>query len=453
MNIWRFTISLLVDKIKASVKNEVLQRNESVKLKAEYPLRLTYVIGTYPLLTTTFIDNEILGLRKKGIDLQVLAIRPPGEKDCLSQKQRRLQKGIIYLLPVSWFKFIISHLYFFLLHPFCYFKSFFYLLTRPHPSIKARIKTSLHFAEGVYAAYLLRKQQFDVLHAHFPDRAATVALVVGRFLRKPYSISVHAGFNLFEEKILLCEKIAEAKHVTTCTAYSKLKIEHTVGQEFSSKISCVYHGLDLSAFFSISPAPRGLPLVLTVGRLKEKKGLAFLIRACQILKDRGYDFTCQIVGEGPQRGKLEDLIAQMSLENTVHLCGELPHEQVIDLYRQATMFVLPCVQASTGDLDGIPNVLAEAMAMQVPVITSRISGIPELVEDQVNGLLTPPKDVSAIADAMEALLDKSVLRERFIENGLKTVKEKFDIEHNVHKLVLALWSDEISGSGTNAKGS
>jgi glycosyltransferase involved in cell wall biosynthesis len=413
----------------------------------ENPLRLVYIIGTYPLLTMTYVDREIRALRQWGVELQILAVHRQDASIPLSADQRGvLQEGVVYLLPVNWLRFVISQLCFAILRPQRYFKTLIYLLTRPHPRgtaryLTPRFMTLLHFIEGVYAAYLLRGRQFEELHAHTADRAATIALVVGRLLDRPYSLSIHAGHDIFVNPILLAEKILEARHVATCTAYNKTYLESLIGQDLCHKISHIHHGLDLSKYQPNPFASNGRPKILSVGRLSEKKGLVHLVRACRMLKDRGYDFTCHIVGDGPQRAELRGLIEQLSLEDTVHLRGALPHEEVIENYRQATLFVLPCIKSRDGDMDGIPNVLPEAMAMQVPVVSTDISGIPELVDDQVNGLLAPLGDDDALAAAMVRLLDDPALRQRLGRNGRRSVAETFDVERNVRLFAAALWPD------------
>jgi len=409
-------------------------------------MSLIYIIGTYPLLTTTFIDREIKILRQWGVDLQIVAIRRPPADTPLSNDQQELQQGVLYLLPIAWLSLILSHLHFTLVHPRCYFQTLVYLLTRPYPNRQARIKTFLHFGEGVYAAYLVRKRQFRELHAHFVDRAATIALIAGRLLGKPYSLSIHAGADIFVNPVLLREKIMEARHAVTCTLHNKSHVEAIVGQELSDKISHIHHGLDLARYRPSRPnSVNGRPLILSVGQLTERKGFVHLIRGCRSLKDQGYEFSCQIVGQGPQRQELENLIARLSLEDTVTLCGALRHEEVIERYRQATLFVLPCIRSKDGDVDGIPNVLAEAMAMQVPVISSSVSAIPELLTDRVNGLLAPPEDNAALVAAMARLLDEPALREELGKNGRQSILETFDIEWNVRRFATTLWPEWFNG--------
>jgi glycosyltransferase involved in cell wall biosynthesis len=406
-------------------------------------LRLTYIIGTYPGLTTTFIDREITMLRRWGVDLQVLAIRRPPPGAPLSQDQRALQHGVTYLLPIRWLILIASHLYFAARHPRRFFGTLAYLLTRPHPSLRARVMSAIHFGEGVYAAYLLRRRAFQELHAHFVDRAATVALVAGRLLGKPYSLSIHAGPDIFVTPVLLREKVLGARHVVTCTRYNKLHVERIAGQDLGWKISHVHHGLDLARYHPAPGASDAHPLILSVGQLAARKGFAQLIRACHSLRDRGYTFSCRIIGNGPQRAELARLIDELGLGECVVLCGALSHEEVIEHYRRAAMFVLACKRSEDGDRDGFPNVLAEAMAMQVPVVSTDVSAIPELIVDRQNGLLAPSESVAALADAMAALLDDPAMRARLAEQGRRTILERFDVERNVRQFAGALWPESF----------
>lgn len=401
--------------------------------------RLIYVIGTYPGLTTTFIDREITMLRRWGIDLRIVAIRRPPASVPLSQDQQVLQQGVIYLLPPARRGLVLSQLYFILFHPWRYLVTVLYLLTRPHPSRRARWMTLLHFGEGVYAAYLVRKLHGEALHAHFVERAATVVLVMSRLLGRPYSLSIHAGPDLFVAPVLLYEKIRHASHVVTCTAYNKRQVEAIIGAELSNKISAVHHGLHLERYQAARVLPQPRPMLLAVGQLTARKGFTDLIAACRCLRDRGYDFVCHIVGHGPLHDTLAQLIRRLELEETVVLCGPLPHEAVIEKYRSATIFVLPCLRSSDGDMDGLPNVLGEAMAMRLPVISTAISAIPELIDDGVNGLLIPSGDQAALVMALARLLDDPLLRVSLGERARQTVIERFDARRNVWRLATTLW--------------
>lgn len=391
---------------------------------------LVYIIGTYPGLTTTFIDREIRALRLKGVHVRIISIRTP--HTIISRAQEQLQEITSYLLPASWGHFIIGHLRFSMQKPAIYFGTLFELWTNPHPDLALRLKTVLHFAEGVYAAERIRKGKCDHIHAHFIDRASSVALVAGRLLNVPYSVTAHAN-DIYVKPVLLDLKLTQASFVTTCTDYNRRHLEREFN--LNDKLHCLYHGLELKTYQPGTRITTEIPMITAIGQLKEKKGFRYLLEACQILKNKGYDFHCQIIGEGPLRSTLEQQIRDLSLESSITLCGALPHESVIGELKSSTMFVLPCVTGSDGDRDGIPNVILEAMAMQLPVVSTQHSGIPEVVQDSHNGLLVPPADAPALADAIARLLNDSSLCSVLGLRGRQTVAEQFDARRNAKRLL------------------
>lgn len=391
---------------------------------------LVYVIGTYPGLTTTFIDREIRALRSKGVQVRVISVRKPHNK--LSTDQEQLQQITSYLLPASWTEFVRGHLRFVLTKPVAYFGTLLKLLTSPHPDLSARLKTVLHFAEGVYAAERIRRQPCNHIHAHFVDRASTMALVSSKLLRVPYSVTAHAN-DIYVRPVLLGLKLSQASFVSTCTGYNRQHLEREY--KLNGKLHCLYHGLELDAYQPPAPSAVNVPLITSVGQLKEKKGFAYLLEACRLLKEKGYAFRCQIIGEGPLRTVLEQKILDFDLGKYVTLRGAIPHESVIKVLQSSTMFVLPCVTSSDGDRDGIPNAILEAMAMQLPVVSTRHSGIPEVVADGENGFLVPTGDAEALAQAMAKLLDDPGLRGAMGQRGRQMVSENFDASRNAARLL------------------
>ncbi|HEX6033255.1 MAG TPA: glycosyltransferase [Anaerolineales bacterium] len=395
---------------------------------------ITYIIGTYPGLTTTFIDREVMALRGMGVHVQILSIRQPWTK--LSAEQEALRKDVTYLLPVKWLPLIISHLSYALTKPRRFFSSLAYLLTRPHPSLRARLMTLIHFIEGVYAAYMLRRAPGQHLHAHFIDRAATVALVASRLLGIPYSVTAHAS-DIYVSPVLLKEKLASAKFVSTCTAYNRNYLSQFGKDLFNHKLLCIYHGLELERYVYEPRTNSARPVILSVGQLQERKGLSYLVEACGLLRDRGIQFECRIVGEGPLRASLQDQIQRLGLENFVRLLGALPHEKVIAQYQEATVFTLPAILGKDGDRDGIPNVILEALSMGLPVVSTSHSGIPEVIEEGVNGLLVPPEDTEMLASALEQLICNAEMRNAFGNAGRQIVADRFNPEKNVRRLLEA----------------
>jgi glycosyltransferase involved in cell wall biosynthesis len=359
--------------------------------------------------------------------------RPQGE---LSQELTSSRPDVRYLLPISVSRLLQAHLRYALGHPLAYFGTLLYLLTRPHPTMRAAGMTLMHFGEGVCAADMLRDRGVSHLHAHFMDRASTVALVASRLLGIRYSLTAHAA-DIYVHPVLAREKIHHAALVVTCTDYNRSYLAQ-LAHDAEAKIKCIYHGLELSEYTPVKRSARRTPVLLCVGQLQEKKGIAYLLQACRLLLEEEYQFGCVIVGEGPLRAELEEQIRRLRLGSVVALCGALPHQDVIRLYGQASVFVLPAVISADGDRDGIPNVILEAMAMKLPVISTRHSGIPEVVEHGVNGLLVRPSDAEALKQAIGCLLDDPTLARQLGECGRQTVAAKFDLETNVSWLLREL---------------
>jgi glycosyltransferase involved in cell wall biosynthesis len=227
--------------------------------------------------------------------------------------------------------------------------------------------------------------------------------------------------------------------MTTCTGFNANYLRAMVPERDRGKIRLVYHGIDLNRLAQrATPAPAlsgGPPLILSVGRLVPKKGLNDLITACQVLHQEGIRFRCLIVGEGPLRATLEADIDRSGLKGLVELTGAMTHAKLIALYGQADMFVLPSRVVSDGDRDGIPNVIAEAMAVGAPVISTKISGIPEIVEDGVTGVLVEPESPQQLALAMRDLLGNPDLGAELARNARARLVRQFDC----HKTNVVLW--------------
>lgn len=405
------------------------------------PLRLIYIVGRYPELTDTFIDREIATLRQFGdFHIQTVSIRYPLTLGSSSTDHQKICQDTLYLIPQRWSQFnyaafLLANLFFIFTRPKVYFGTFFYLFTHPHPSLKTRLMTILHFLQGVYAAFLLRDQKFDHIHAHFIDRAVIVALVVSRFLDKSYSLTAHAA-DIYTKAILLREKIANASFVVTVSQYNKAYLLKTYPGLDPEKFHVIHPWVDVVQF---SPPPD--PVVhdrlhiLSVGRLVEKKGHLDLVDACRLLRDRGLDFECRIVGEGPLRSELEERITRYHLQGCVDLLGGQPQEKVRGFLGAWTdVFVLPCVIANNGDRDGIPVSLAEAMAIGLPVISTDIVGIGELVQPGT-GILVPPHHPMELAAALQTLSSTSPMdRMEIGRMGRAVVTGEFNLLDETRRL-------------------
>lgn len=387
-----------------------------------------YVIGTYPLLTTTFIDREIAELRRRGVDVRVVSIRRTNRP--LSATQMASRDDVTYVLPASASKAAVANVRFLIRRPTRYVRTLWRLIRGDHPSARHRGKTVLHFFLGVYVTSLVEPRDPARVHAHFLDRATTVAMVMSGLLGIPYSATAHAN-DIYVDPVLLPEKVAWSDFVATCTGYNA---EHLGSVADAAKVRLIHHGLDLDSYRVRNEVPGGRPAILAVGQLKEKKGFRHLIEACRILESSGRDFVCEIIGEGPLRSMLEDQIRSHGLEDRVRLLGALDHQEVTEHMGRASVFALPSIVTADGDRDGIPNVILEAMAVGLPVVSTRVSAIPEVVLEGETGVLVDPDDPDALAAALANLLDDGEERLRLGRGGRLLVEQSFDIRRNVDEL-------------------
>ncbi|MGA7271072.1 MAG: glycosyltransferase, partial [Acidimicrobiia bacterium] len=371
------------------------------------------------LLTTTFIDREIRSLRQAGVAVRVVSIRRPGS--ALSSTQRSLMEQVTYVFPVRPLALLGHLLGFAFRRPVKMLVLFVRLMAGDHPTLRSRFKTLAHAVLGVHVAGLVRDWRPRHLHAHFVDRATTVAMVVSALTDVPFSATAHAN-DIYVSPVLLAEKVRLARPLVTCTSYNAVHLSRVTGR---NGIRVIRHGLELD-MYRPHRADRDVSRIVSVGQLKEKKGFTYLIAACRRLRDLGFDFRCDIVGEGPLREALTDEIARFGLEHVVSLRGSLDHAEVVELLDGAGAFALASVMAGDGDRDGIPNVILEAMAMELPVVSTHHSGIPEAVEDGVTGFLVPPGDSFALASALGRLLKDPELARSLGRAGREVVERRFD---------------------------
>ncbi|MCB0167209.1 MAG: glycosyltransferase family 4 protein [Anaerolineae bacterium] len=396
-------------------------------------IRIGYVNHEYPVLTETFVYREVLGLQQAGLHVATFAVWKPDETS-LSQESKDMVASTTYVFPTSWANFFGKQLSYLVRHPRKYLETFAFVMTRKGESFSNRRRTFYHFCEAAYLADEVKRQKIDHVHAHFSINAATVALVLARLLDISFSFTAHN--NLFYDQLILKEKVKEAKFVIVVSEYNRRFINKLMGRDDDNhKMHTVHYGLSVNSFVPPAAKPNNpIPIILLVSQLAERKGTPYLVKACKILKDRGLKFRCIIAGEGPERPIIEDLIAQNDLAGEVEMVGAVYQEQLRQYLNQADIFTLPCIVASNGDIDGIPNVLMEAMATEIPVISTYVSGIPELIENEECGLLVNEKDETALAEALQRLLENPTLRAELGRRGRQKVIQEFNIDRNAERL-------------------
>ena len=396
------------------------------------------LVKTWPKLSETFILEEVLGLERLGRRLHIFALAAPADAVAHAAVGKvRARVSYVEAQPA-----LAAHWRLFAASPVRYLGAALQALRRPEPG------RWRDFRAAARLAALMRAHGVVHLHAHFISEPAAVAELAARLAGTGYSLSAHAKDIYLSQPQVLRRKLAAARFTVTCTEYNRRALAALAG---GAPIHRMYHGIDHVAFAprpALAPQPSApaqeAPLILAVGRLREKKGFATLIEACALLRDAGRDFRCEIVGYGEDQARLESRIRAARLGEHVVLTGKLAREQVIERYTRATVLAVPSQVASDGDRDGIPNVLLEAMAMELPVVASAVSGIPELVENGSNGLLVAPGDARALAEALTRLIDDERLRERLGRAGRRAVLESFDNDRNLALLGRLL--DEAAGA-------
>jgi glycosyltransferase involved in cell wall biosynthesis len=307
------------------------------------------------------------------------------------------------------------------------------------------------FSKAVYLAGVLRDRGFNHVHTPWADETALVAQVASKLAGSTYSVQARAhDIHRRSYQYGLRERFEGAKFIVTNTLYNRTHLQNLLNKSDWSKLVVIYNGLDLDRLVAprAEKVKNGKPKVLCVARLVEPKGLVYLLEACKILFEKGMDFDCEVVG-APEEPlytnyfvELKLLHRRLALQNRVVFLGALPFSKVLERYAMADIFALPCLTAEDGSNDVTPNSLIEAMAMGLAVVSTTITGIPEIVEDGVSGILVPPKEEKALADALSRLLRDRELRERLGANARKKVEAKFQSRRNIVAYV-DLFSDRV----------
>ncbi len=386
------------------------------------------ILKGYPRISETFISNEIRLLEKRGFSIHLFSMRKPRE-NFSHASVKNIKAKVDYLPETLWVplpRFLYYNFKLALKNPRVYADTFKIALIRFRRTHK--LATFKHLLQAGYLIQcLIPGSEVSHLHAHFAHSPTSVALFACQLGGIPFSFTAHAKDVYISHPEQLSEKISMARFVVTCTEYNKRYLMRLSGNEKTS-IQRIYHGIDIDLFNgnpkNIKPNP---PYnILTVARMTPKKGLPTVYRALQHLKNLGIPFHHTLIGDGEDRQKILSLIKDLGLNSIATWLKTQPHEVVLKHYRRADLFVLGCEVAPDGDRDGIPNVFLECMAMGVPIVTTRVSAIPELIEDPQTGLLVAPRRPEPMARAMLKLLTDMDLRKRIITAAGDRVKYHFD---------------------------
>ncbi|MCL5256611.1 MAG: glycosyltransferase [Chloroflexi bacterium] len=399
-------------------------------------LSVAYILSRFPILTETFIADEIAEARKQGVDIRLFSLLRP-KPGIMHQLSQQLAKDVEYAPGLFSWQLWASQAHFLAHSPSAYLDMLRSLIRQPYARSvsQSALKRLTVFLKAAWVARKLEGSRVQLAHAHFASLPGAAAAVVSRLLGIPFTVTVHA-YDIYASNDLLDLVARSASRVIAISNYNRQQVLALCPGADADKIAVVHCGIRRDLFTPSAPnAHAGRPLqILSVGSLIGKKGHAYLIQACQILKQRGEDFRCTIVGQGPGKDHLTQLAADCGVQDRVVLAGGRERHEVLEAYRESDVFVLPCIVAPGGDRDGIPVVLMEAMAVGLPVISTPVSGIPELVRHDDSGWLVPEQNAEALADAISHLAGDAELRKRLVSNGSLLVEREFDIRENVGRL-------------------
>ena len=403
---------------------------ESIPPGGKLPRKVGYVLKRYPRFSETFVVNEILAHEAAGLTIDIFALRP--------NTDTHFQHAIADVRAP------ITHLR----HGGIKAETLWSELdsySRDFPNLWNVLKKAANYtAVEVYQALLLarevRRRGIDHLHAHFATTAASVARLASLLAGVPYTFTAHAKdiFHEYVDETMLGRKIADASAVITVSQFNVDDLTHRFPHRSkmnpsAEKFRRIYNGLPLDGYPYLAPANRPAQIV-AVGRLVEKKGFSDLIDACALMVASKIEFQCTIIGGGDLEDLLRSQIQRQNLGDHVSLTGPQSQKLVHQAIRQAAICVAPCITASTGDRDGLPTVLLEAMAMGTPCVSTEVTGIPEAIRHEATGLLVPEREPIQIAQSIQRLLDDEPLQVQLSLAARELVEEQFSIDVNTIEL-------------------
>jgi len=385
---------------------------------------VAYLFERFPSFGQTFCYREVAELERQGTKVHVFSIRRPvnePEQDW----DKELVDRVVYL-PEE--KPLVAEVDRILAGQALSAE------TRAAVEKWGRQSDFLRLYQAIYVGMRLQEKGLRHVHGHFAGMAARTACWIREFFAIPYSFTAHANviFAPRDFVVSLTKLIENAAAVVTVSDYAVRLLQERFPQS-AAKVHRVYNGVDLSQF---QPTDFGnnKPAIVSIGRLIEKKGFSDLISACALLRSRGHAFVCRIIGEGPLEESLRAQIAAAGLEHSVELTGPQTQAQIAERLAHATIFALPCTREADGGMDNLPTVIMEAMAAGLPVVSTPLGGIPEMVEQGVNGELVPERNPEAVCAAIERLIADPEKARTYGDRGRKIAREKFSIETSARQL-------------------
>jgi colanic acid/amylovoran biosynthesis glycosyltransferase len=401
--------------------------------------RVAYLMSHYPAVSHAFVLREVEHLRTVGVPIDTLSIRRTPATELLADADRAAASTTFSVLPTRPSAVLSAHVEALLRSPRRYLTTLALALRTGAPGARERLWHLFYFAEAMILLRHCRRAGIAHLHAHFADSATDVAMLVTHYRRGErvdgqecsWSLAVHGSVEFYNViRHALGAKLAHARFAVAISDYGRSQLMLLTASEAWAHIHLVRCGVDPDVYVPPQGRSRSADAarILFVGRLLHGKGLALLFEAISRLRAGGLDVTATIVGDGPERFQLEALVGRLELSDYVGFVGAVGQDDIRELYAAADVFCLPSFA------EGIPVVAMEAMAMELPVVTTRITGIPELVEDGEQGLLVPPGRVDRLTEALEQLVRSPDALRRMGAAGRRKIQDDFDVAQSARHM-------------------
>jgi colanic acid/amylovoran biosynthesis glycosyltransferase len=394
-------------------------------------VRMAYLVSQYPRISESFILREVLILRQLGFDIKVASINAPDrEFEKLTAEEREESVRTLYVKRSSWLRVLRVHVRAAATNPSGYARTLAFALRLGRADRERRLMFFFYFVEAVLIADWMRRNALTHLHVHFATPASTVGMIASKLTGVSLSITVHGPDEFYDvTRYQLSEKINRCQFLCVISKFARSQLMKLSPVEQWNKFEVTPLGVNPENFPARpSGGGDGSFEILCVGRLVPAKGQHVLIQAFDRLAKEGQNVTLRVVGDGPDRQSLQAMVERLGLTDRVHFEGAVNQDRIQQFYRQADVFVLASFA------EGVPVVLMEAMAIQVPCITTRITGIPELIRDGIDGLLVTPSDVEELCNAIKRLIREPVLCRKLGEAGRQRVLACYDLRANVERL-------------------
>jgi len=410
------------------------------------------ITSQFPESNETFVIRELAALSTAGFKIEIFSLKKCRDRIRHPEAEVLAKQTTVIAWddPGVWLRSAAA----FLRHPVKSSRALAWVLRHESSSVTNLAKAIVVWMQSLVLARQMKAKGITHVHSHWATMPTTAAVLTARLLNLRFSFTAHA-WDIFVSNPSLPEKVRLASAIITCTESNRQALADMCPTE-TGKIRLSYHGVDIRKFDSTNTGIRNnssaipvstdekslhndiKPMFLSVGRFVEQKGYEDLVSAYEEVKNRGVSFNAVIVGEGPLRKSIQRRIESAGLTDYVEIKSDMPQSELADLYRHAYAFVLPCVISANGDRDGIPNVILEAMAAGLPVISTTVSGVPEAVRDQISGFTVNPHSPAQLASALESIAADRELGARMGCESRHIAVERFSDELHLAGLVVLM---------------